>query len=75
MLLHFFFMMIALGVLAFYAIQYASQAGWSPYYLELWKVLHTYLLPGALIVISNCCTLGIGHIIYLFGWIQNVVAS
>ena len=26
----FFFFMIALGVLAFYAIQYASQAGWSP---------------------------------------------
>ena len=26
----FFFMMIALGVLAFYAIQIASQAGWSP---------------------------------------------
>ena len=26
----FFFFMIALGVLAFYAIQYAAQAGWSP---------------------------------------------
>jgi hypothetical protein len=26
----FFFFMIALGVLAFYAVQYASQAGWSP---------------------------------------------
>ena len=26
----FFFMMIALGVLAFYAIQFAAQAGWSP---------------------------------------------
>jgi hypothetical protein len=35
----FFFMMIALGVLAFYAIQYASQAGWSPVYIELWKLL------------------------------------
>jgi len=34
----FFFFMIALGVLAFYAIQFASQAGWSPVLFRVWKV-------------------------------------
>ncbi|WP_299891289.1 quinol:cytochrome C oxidoreductase [uncultured Lacinutrix sp.] len=47
----FFFMMIALGVLAFYAIQYAAQAGWSPLVLRVMEGITAYLLPGALIVL------------------------
>ncbi|TYC10715.1 quinol:cytochrome C oxidoreductase [Bizionia gelidisalsuginis] len=47
----FFFMMIALGVLAFYALQYASQAGWSPLLLRVMEGITAYLLPGALIVL------------------------
>jgi hypothetical protein len=47
----FFFMMIALGVLAFYAIQYASQAGWSPVLYRVMEAITYYLLPGALIVL------------------------
>ncbi|MDX1270440.1 quinol:cytochrome C oxidoreductase [Bizionia paragorgiae] len=47
----FFFMMIALGVLAFYAIQYAAQAGWSPLLLRVMEGITAYLLPGALIVL------------------------
>jgi len=46
-----FFMMIALGVLAFYAIQYAAQAGWSPLLLRVMEGITSYLLPGALIVL------------------------
>jgi len=48
----FFFMMIALGVLAFYAIQYAAQAGWSPLLLRVMEGITYYLLPGALIVVA-----------------------
>ena len=47
----FFFMMISLGVLAFYAIQYASQAGWSPVLFRVMEAITYYLLPGALIVL------------------------
>ncbi len=47
----FFFMMIALGVLAFYAIQIASQAGWSPVLFRVMEGITAYLLPGALIVL------------------------
>lgn len=48
----FFFMMISLGVLAFYAIQYASQAGWSPVLFRVMQAITYYLLPGALIVLG-----------------------
>ncbi|GAL66259.1 putative uncharacterized protein TTHA1760 [Jejuia pallidilutea] len=47
----FFFMMIALGVLAFYAIQIASQAGWSPVLFRVMEGITAYLLPGAVIVL------------------------
>src|SRR5690606_11655314 len=46
----FFFMMIALGVLVFYAIQFASQAGWSPVLYRIMEGITAYLLPGSIIV-------------------------
>jgi len=46
----FFFMMIALGVLVFYAIQYAAQAGWSPVLFRILEGITSYLLPGSIIV-------------------------
>ena len=46
----FFFMMLALGALVFYAIQYASQAGWSPVLYRIMEGITSYLLPGSVIV-------------------------
>ena len=47
----FFFMMIALGTLVFYAIQYASSAGWSPILYRVMEGITGYLLPGSIIVV------------------------
>ncbi|WP_031427239.1 hypothetical protein [Flavimarina sp. Hel_I_48] len=47
----FFFMMIALGTLVFYAIQYASQSGWSPVLYRVMEGITSYLLPGSIIVV------------------------
>lgn len=47
----FFFFMIALGVLAFYAIQYASQSGWSPVLFRVMEAITAYVLPGGVIVL------------------------
>lgn len=47
----FFFFMIALGVLAFYAIQYAAQAGWSPVVFRVMESITAYVLPGGIIVL------------------------
>lgn len=47
----FFFFMIALGALVFYAIQYAAQAGWSPVLFRVIEGITSYLLPGSIIVV------------------------
>ena len=46
----FFFFMISLGTLAFYAIQRAAQAGWAPVLFRVMEGITGYLLPGGLIV-------------------------
>ncbi|WP_179334324.1 quinol:cytochrome C oxidoreductase [Winogradskyella costae] len=47
----FFFFMISLGVLAFYAIQYAAQAGWSPVLFRVMEGITSYVLPGGALVL------------------------
>ncbi|WP_179353082.1 quinol:cytochrome C oxidoreductase [Winogradskyella vidalii] len=46
-----FFFMIALGVLAFYAIQYAAQSGWSPVLFRVMEGITSYVLPGGILVL------------------------
>src|SRR5690606_15449827 len=71
----FFFMMIALGVLAFYAIQFASQAGWSPVLFRVMEGITAYLLPGVLIVLAIALASGtIGHY-NLFIWMDPEVVA
>ena len=71
----FFFMMIALGVLAFYAIQWAAQAGWSPLLFRVMEGITAYLLPGALIVLGIAVASGtIGHY-NLFIWMDPEVVA
>ncbi len=48
----FFFFMLALGTLAFYAIQYASQAGWSIVLFRVMEGITAYLLPGSLFILG-----------------------
>ena len=48
----FFFMMIALGALVFYAINIAAQAGWSPLLMRVMEGISAYLLPGAILVVA-----------------------
>ena len=71
----FFFFMIALGVLAFYAIQYAAQAGWSPLLLRVMEGITAYVLPGALIVLGIAIASGtIGHY-NIFIWMDPDVVA
>ena len=74
----FFFMMIALGVLAFYAIQIASQAGWSPVLFRVMEGITSYLLPGALIVLAIAIASGtswLGGHYNLFIWMDPEVVE
>ncbi len=70
----FFFMMIALGTLAFYAIQRAAQAGWSPILFRVMEGITAYLVPGGIIVfvILVCSVLHMNH---LFVWMDADVVA
>ena len=70
----FFFFMISLGVLAFYAIQRAAQAGWSPVLYRVMEGITAYLLPGGLIVFV-ILILSTLHMNHLFIWMDPEVVS
>jgi hypothetical protein len=67
----FFFMMIALGALAFYGIQRAAQAGWSPVLFRVMEAITYYLLPGALIVLGIALWAGP----HIFVWMDPDVVA
>ncbi|TXD82428.1 quinol:cytochrome C oxidoreductase [Subsaximicrobium wynnwilliamsii] len=70
-----FFFTIALGALAFYAIQYAAQAGWSPLLLRVMEGITAYMLPGGLIVLAIAILSGtIGHY-NIFIWMDPEVVK
>ncbi|MDG2108394.1 MAG: quinol:cytochrome C oxidoreductase [Flavobacteriaceae bacterium] len=70
----FFFFMISLGVLAFYAIQRAAQAGWSPVLYRVMESITGYLLPGGIIVIVILALSGM-HLNHLFIWMDPEVVA
>ncbi len=70
----FFFFMIALGVLAFYAIQFAAQAGWSPVLFRVMEAITAYLVPGGLILFVILALSGF-HVNHLFVWADPEVVA
>ncbi len=64
----FFFMMIALGVLAFYAINRASQAGWSPLLFRVMEGITSYLPIGLIILLAILAASTVGHLNHIFAW-------
>ncbi|WP_299164315.1 quinol:cytochrome C oxidoreductase [uncultured Eudoraea sp.] len=70
----FFFFMIALGVLAFYGIQRASQAGWSPMLFRVMEGITAYLVPGGIIVFV-ILVLSVLHFNHMFTWMDADVVA
>ena len=70
----FFFFMIALGVLAFYAVQRASQAGWSPLLFRVMEGISAYLVPGG-IIIFVILVLSVLHLNHMFPWMDAEVVA
>ena len=65
----FFFFMISLGVLAFYAVQRASQAGWSPLLFRVMEGITAWLVPGG-IILFVILVLSVLHMNHLFVWMD-----
>ena len=70
----FFFFMIALGVLAFYALQRAAQAGWSPLLFRVMEGITAYVVPGG-IVVFVILVLSVMHMNHLFVWMDADVVA
>ena len=64
-----FFLFIALGTLAFYGIQYAAQAGWSPVLYRVMEGITAYL-PVASVILFVLLLLSAFHINHIFHWMD-----
>ena len=69
-----FFMLVSLGVLAFYAIQQVSQAGWSPVLFRVMQGITSYLPVGSVIFFIVLLLSGL-HLNHLFIWLDPEVVS
>jgi hypothetical protein len=69
-----FFMLISLGVLAFYAIQQVATAGWSPVLFRVMQGITAYLPVGSVIffIVLVLCGLHFNHI---FAWLGEGVTE
>ncbi|PXY45499.1 quinol:cytochrome C oxidoreductase [Flavobacterium hydrophilum] len=67
-----FFLLLSMGVLAFYAIQQVAQAGWSPVLFRVMQGITAYLPAGSIIffIILVLCGLHFNHIFVWLG--ENV---
>lgn len=64
-----FFLLLSMGVLAFYAIQQVAQAGWSPVLFRVMQGITAYLPAGSIIffIILILCGLHFNHIFVWLG--------
>ncbi len=70
-----FFMLISLGVLAFYAIQQVAQAGWSPVLFRVMQGITAYLPVGSVLFFILLLLCGM-HFNHIFIWMDaDVVAN
>ena len=69
-----FFMLISLGVLAFYAIQQVSQSGWSPVLLRVMQGITAYLPVGSVLFFIFLLLCGF-HLNHLFIWLDPEVVA
>ncbi len=69
-----FFLLMTMGVLAFYAINYVAQAGWSPVLERVMQAMTAYLPVGSIIffIILILCGLNFNH---LFIWLDKDVVA
>ncbi|MDC9721207.1 MAG: quinol:cytochrome C oxidoreductase [Urechidicola sp.] len=65
----FFFMMLSLGVLAFYAIQQVAQAGWSIVLFRVMEGITAYLPIGA-VILFVFLVLSSLHMNHVFAWMN-----
>jgi len=68
-----FFLLIAVCILVFYAIQRASSAGWSPVLFRVMEGLTAYIVPGSLLILAFLIYSSVGHGNHMFAWMYTSI--
>ncbi|UCE94037.1 MAG: quinol:cytochrome C oxidoreductase, partial [Flavobacteriaceae bacterium] len=66
----FFFLMISVCVLVFYAIQWAAQAGWSIVLFRVMEGITAYILPGSILLFLFLLASGM-HMNHIYVWMAE----
>ncbi|MGO4772101.1 quinol:cytochrome C oxidoreductase [Flavobacterium sp. W22_SRS_FK3] len=69
-----FFLLLSMGVLAFYAIQQVAQAGWSPVLFRVMQGITAYLPVGSIIFFILLILCGL-HFNHIFVWLGEGVTD
>lgn len=69
-----FFLLLSLGVLAFYGIQNAAQAGWSPVLFRVMQGITAYLPVGS-VIFFILLILSSMHLNHLFVWMDETLIT
>jgi hypothetical protein len=69
-----FFLLVSMGVLAFYAIQQVAQAGWSPVLFRVMQGITAYLPVGSVLFFLLLILCGL-HFNHLFVWLDPEVVA
>jgi len=69
----FFFMMLSLGTLVFYAIQYAAKVGWSIVLLRVMEGIASYLPIGAVLLLVFLVLSSV-HMNHVFAWMNPALS-
>jgi hypothetical protein len=68
-----YFLLIAVCVLVFYAIQRASSAGWSPVLFRVMEGLTAFIVPGSILILIFLLYSSIGHGNHMFAWMYTSI--
>ncbi len=66
----FFFLMVSVCVLVFYAIQWAAQAGWSIVLFRVMEGITAYILPGSILLFAFLLFSGL-HMNHIYVWMAE----
>lgn len=69
----FYFLMIAVCALVFYAVQRAASAGWSPLLFRVMEGATAYIVPGSLIILAFLVFSSVMHGNHLFAWMYTSI--
>jgi len=69
----FFFLMISVTVLVFYAMQWAAQAGWSIVLYRVMEAITAYILPGSILLFVFLLASGL-HFNHMYAWMSPEAA-